>query len=99
MEAAVIYGVGKGMRNAYKNGNVSDDELFSEYKKYKCEADAFSAYGYRNWELVKKMAATRNPQLKEKIERILIGRRSGRSRYANQDETNLKKLEAFKKNS
>ena len=99
MEAAVIYGVGKGMRIAYKNGNVSEDELFSTYKKYKCEADAFSAYGYRNWELVKELKATRNPQLKEKIERILIGRRSGRSLYANQDEINLKKLEALKKDA
>ena len=47
METSILYGVGKKVRNAYKNGKCSESEVISIYNRNLKEANAFSVFGYK----------------------------------------------------
>lgn len=64
METSILYGVGKKVRNAYKNGKCSESEVISIYNRNLKEANAFSVFGYKTRELAEISKSTHNPLLK-----------------------------------
>lgn len=99
MEAAVLNGIGKKMRNAYLNGQISYEKIVAIYKNNKKEADSFSLFGYKTREIEVLMKDTHNPLLKVKLQNCLEERRSISAKCSVQNETSILKLENFKENA
>lgn len=99
MEAAILNGVGKKMRFGYLNGKYSESMVMASYNRNKKEADNFSVFGYRKYEIEKMMRECFNPLLKVKLQESLDKMHSASKRSANQNKTSLEKLEAFKANA
>lgn len=99
MEKTILDGVGKKIRNAYFNGQLSEDKILFLYKKNKKEADSFSVFGYKEKDIVMIMQETHNPLLRQKLMECLNNKREISIRSNSQNEINLKKLEDFKKNA
>ena len=95
METAILYGVGKKLRNDYLNGKVTEDALIATYNKNKREADMFCAYAYRNWELANMQREIHNPLLREKVQKSLYLRRHGNKISVPQNKLSLEKLDGF----
>lgn len=96
MEATVLNGVGKKMRNAFLNGQVSESTILSMYKKNKKEADSFSVFGYRQRELEHLVKETHNPLLKQKLQDCIEMKKDISLRSSAQNKVNLDKLAVFK---
>ena len=99
MEAEILNGVGKKMRYAYLNGNITEEAVISRYNKNKREADAFSLYGYTLWEIRQFQKKCFNPLLKKKIEETAVARKELTVLSKNQNKMSLIKLQNFKENA
>lgn len=99
MEAAILNGVGKKMRNGYLKGEISENKIVETYAKNKKEADSFSMFGYKIDEIYSFMKETHNPLLKEKLQRCLEEKRDINKRCSVQNELNIAKLNRFKEDA
>ena len=71
METEILQGVGKKMRIAYLNGQISESTVISAYRKNQKEAESFSVFGFKERELYPLMKKTHNPLLKAKLQEII----------------------------
>ena len=99
MDATILNGVGKKMRTGYLRGEVSESTVIAMYRKNKKEADSFSVFGFRGREIEEMMRETHNPLLRQKLQECLESKKAISVRCASQNETNLEKLERFKKDA
>ena len=99
MEAVYLEGVGKKIKYGYLNGKISEDILMAKYNKNKKEADAFSLYGYTQWEIRQLLKECSNPLLKKKMEDTLAMKKERKTISKEQNKTSIKKLRAFKKDA
>ena len=99
MDATILNGVGKKMRTAFLNGQVSETTILCMYKKNKKEADSFSIFGYRQRELETLMKETHNPLLKQKLRDCIEMKKEISMKSSAQNKVNLDKLEVFKKDA
>ncbi len=99
MDTAILYGVGKKMRFGYLNGKYSESMVMASYNRNKKEADNFSVFGYRKYEIEKMLKECFNPLLKIKLQKSLDNMQQARKMSASQNKTSLEKLEAFKMNA
>ena len=99
METSILYGVGKKVRNAYKNGKCSESEVISIYSRNLKEANAFSVFGYKTRELAEISKSTHNPLLKARLEEIIMSKKNLSKKSNEQNDLSLQKLEMFKKNA
>lgn len=99
MDASILNGVGKKMRNGYLNGQISEDKIRAMYNKNKKEADSFSLFGYRQSEILRILKETHNPLLKQKLQSCLDEKKEINKRSNTQNELNISKLNAFKTNA
>lgn len=99
METAILYGVDKETRVGFLNGRYPESMLMDRYNKNKREADAFSVFGYRRYEIEKMMKECPNPVLKTKLQESLNKISSAKRISVAQNSINLQKLESFKKNA
>lgn len=99
MDTTILNGVGKKMRNGYLRGEVSESTVIAMYRKNKKETDEFSVFGFRGREIEEMMRKTHNPLLKQKLQKCIESKREISKRCALQNETNLEKLEMFKKDA
>ena len=95
----ILNGVGKKVRYGYLNGKLSENYVVSLYNKYKLEADAFSLFGYRPWEIKRLINRCSNPVLKQKLLEQLDKMRTARQKSTEQNRVSLEKLERFKKDA
>ena len=96
METAILNGVGKKMRFGYLNGKYSESMVMASYIRNKKEADNFSVFGYRKYEIEKMLRECFNPLLKIKLQESLDNMHRANKLSASQNKTSLEKLEAFK---
>lgn len=96
METAILYGVGKKMRYGYLNGKYSESMVMASYNRNKKEADNFSVFGYRKYEIEKMLRECFNPLLKAKLQESLEKMHRASKLSTSQNKTSLEKLEAFK---
>lgn len=99
MDASILNGVGKKMRNGYLNGQISEDKIRAMYNKNKKEADSFSLFGYKQSEISKILKETHNPLLKQKLQSCLDEKKEISKRSNTQNELSISKLNAFKTNA
>jgi len=96
METTILNGVGKKMRFGYLNGKYSESMVMASYNRNKKEADNFSVFGYRKYEIEKMLRECFNPLLKIKLQESLENMHRASKLSASQNKTSLEKLEAFK---
>ena len=96
METAILNGVGKKMRFGYLNGKYSESMVMASYNRNKKEADNFSVFGFRKYEIEKMLRECFNPLLKVKLQESLDNMHRASQLSASQNRTSLEKLEAFK---
>ena len=96
METAILYGVGKKMRFGYLNGKYSEIMVMASYNRNKKEADNFSVFGLRKYEIEKMLRECFNPLLKIKLQESLNKMQRASRLSTSQNKTSLEKLEAFK---
>lgn len=99
MDAFILNGIGKNLRNGYLNGQVSEDKIREMYNKNKKEADSFSLFGYKQSEISMILKETHNPLLKQKLQSCLDEKKEISKRSNTQNELNISKLNAFKTNA
>ena len=99
MKTEILYGVGKKMRFGYLNGKYSESALMASYNKNKREADAFSVFGYRRWEIENMLKECFNPLLKAKLQAHLTNMQAVSQKSEDQNKMSLQKLEGFKKDA
>lgn len=95
MEQAILYGVGKKMRNSFLQGKVTPNIIMQIYAKNKKEADNFSGFGYSMKDLLLLSYDTHNPLLRTKLESFLTIQKEKNTISKTQNITSLEKLEFF----
>ena len=96
MKDEILQGVGKKMRIAYLNGQISESVVVAAYLKNKKEADSFSVFGFKERELHPLLKSTHNPLLKAKLQEIIQMKRQISKKSNEQNKISLEKLDNFK---
>lgn len=99
MDAIILNGIGKKMRNKYLNGQITEERIREMYYRNKKEADSFSLFGYKQQEIAQIMKETHNPLLKQKLQLCLDEKKEFSKRSNEQNKLNIAKLNAFKINA
>lgn len=99
MEQNILNGVGKKTRLAFLRGEIAESQVMKMYLRNKREADDFSAYGLKSWDLHAMLNSCHNPILKSKIEECISEFNEKSKRSNTQNKLSIEKLNTFLDNA